>query len=516
MMRRRSIGLVAAAAATLGLAAVGGGPASAAPSSPTTTLGPAAIEAAAGPVRLQSEWLQHDGAWSGCTAAKGALHCYLPSDIRSAYGVDRLSEKGDGQTIVLVDSYGSPRAAEELQAFHDAFFPGEPQPDFEQVFPIGNPQEKGNPGARGQSGPGAAASWAGEAALDVQWAYAMAPHAHIVLLAVPPAETLGVQGFPTLFRAISEAVDTYPAGTVFSMSLGVAEPTFEGATAQQTARFDEVFQKGIAKGDSFFAASGDNGDRERLEAAEGRPDLLLPHGRLAELQPVRHLRGRHAAAVRLDVGPPQRRAVHVVRRLRQPAYFAATAGGHTDVVWNESWLPAATGGAPSAVYPRPSWQDGVASVIGGDHRGAPDLSWNAAVNGAVLVNLQSYLPAGSQGFYLIGGTSAATPQVAALSALANERRAAGPDAKAPLGNVAPRLYSLPSAAFTDVVPVHQGDAGVVSGDLTSNRLFSDNGDGNPVTPGPVDGYPTLAGYDLTTGLGTPWAPAYVAGLAAQP
>jgi hypothetical protein len=28
----------------------------------------------------------------------------------------------------------------------------------------------------------------------------------------------------------------------------------------------------------------------------------------------------------------------------------------------------------------------------------------------------------------------------------------------------------------------------------------------------VPGYPTTTGYDLTTGLGTPWAPAFVSGL----
>jgi subtilase family serine protease len=198
--------------------------------------------------------------WDRPPRCRGNLHCYTPSDIRQAYGVDQLPEMGEGQTIVLVDSYGSPRAAEELQVFHDRFFPNLPDPNFDQVFPLGNPQlENGNPNANGQSGPGSAAGWAVEAALDVQWAYAIAPKAHIVLLAVPPAETLGVQGFPNLFEAIDQAIDTYPAGTVFSMSLAAAEQTFGGAAAVQTTRFDQVFQKGIAKGDSFFGASGDFG-----------------------------------------------------------------------------------------------------------------------------------------------------------------------------------------------------------------------------------------------------------------
>jgi subtilase family serine protease len=141
------------------------------------------------------------------------------------------------------------------------------------------------------------------------------------------------------------------------------------------------------------------------------------------------------------------------------------------------------------------------------------VSWNAAVNGAVLVDLQSFLPSNQQGFYLVGGTSAATPQVAALTALANERRES--IAKAPLGNVGQRLYSLGGGAFADVLPVHQGAAGVISGDLDSNTIFVDNGNGNAVTVGSVPGWPTLAGWDMTTGFGTPWAPTYVAALTAS-
>jgi len=187
------------------------------------------------------------------------IHCYTAADIRTAYGVAGLTEKGDGQTIVLVDSYGSPTAAQDLQTFHDTFFPSEPAPNFTAVFPNGQLDYNNTAKGNGQSGPAAAANWAGEATLDIEWAYAIAPHAHIVLLAVPPAETEGVQGFPTLFKGISQEIDATPSGTVFSMSFGVTEQTFGGAAQVQTSKFDAVFQKGIAKGDSFFASSGDSG-----------------------------------------------------------------------------------------------------------------------------------------------------------------------------------------------------------------------------------------------------------------
>lgn len=66
-----------------------------------------------------------------------------------------------GQTIVLVDSYGSPTAASDLQHFHHTFFPDLPSPDFEQIFPDGNPQCSNTAHGSGLSGPNGAAGWSG-------------------------------------------------------------------------------------------------------------------------------------------------------------------------------------------------------------------------------------------------------------------------------------------------------------------------------------------------------------------
>jgi subtilase family serine protease len=507
-MRRIVIGFGALALSLGGLVSLSttSGVASAGPG-----LVPLTIQAPGGAVKLQADWLAkaRSGSPSGCAVAGGALHCYIASDIRQAYGVDQLPEKGEGQTIVLVDSYGSPQAADELQNFHDAFMPGEPQPNFDQVFPLGRPDYKKAAG-NGQSGPASAAGWAGEAALDVQWAYAIAPRAHIVLLAVPPAETLGVQGFPNLFKAMVWAVGNYPAGTIFSMSFGVSEPTFGGATAVQTAKFDQVFLAGIAKGDSFFAASGDDGRTGLSKQQKSTRDFNYPITGWPASSPYVVAVG----GTQLQYGWTWNPQSDVPFNPGfNGAYFASTTddAANTNVVWNESWLPAATGGGPSAIYARPAAQDPVAGAIGGNARGVPDLSWNAAVNGATLVYLESFLSPADQGFYLIGGTSAASPQAAALTALANQRRTSAN--KVPLGDVVSKLYTLPANAFKDVVPVHQGAAGVISGELKSNTMFADDGAGTIVV-GPIPGAATLPGYDMTTGLGTPWAPTYVGALAA--
>ncbi|HKT45474.1 MAG TPA: S53 family peptidase [Gaiellaceae bacterium] len=435
-------------------------------------------------------------------------HCYTPSEITAAYGVNALQSQGilgQGQTIVLVDSYGSPTAASDLQFFHDTFYPSLPSPSFSEIYPNGQP-DYSNVG-NGQSGSGGAATWSGEATLDVEWSYAIAPLAHIVLIAVPPAETEGVQGFPNLFKAISDEIDATPAGTVFSMSFGVTEQTFGGAAKQQTASFDAVFLKGIAKGDTFFASSGDDGSLGTAKQHRDTAFYSIPTDGWPASSPYVTAVG----GTQLQYGwtwAPTSDTPFNADGTENPAYFASTSGRNLNAVWNESWLPAASGGGPSAIYPRPSWQSGVAAVIGMNARGVPDLAWNAAVNGGALVYITAFPQIQRSGWHVYGGTSAASPQVAALTALAaQERKAAG---KPPLGNINPLLYAHPKW-FTDVKPVTEGAA--QSGQLVSNRDWDYNGDGSAVTQDAVTGWPTLTGYDMTTGLGTPYAPAYVSGLA---
>src|SRR5438270_3279231 len=136
----------------------------------------------------RSAFTSRKTASTDCTLPDGSLvdflHCYTPHDIRSFYGVDSVAPIGDspnygqGQTIVLVDSYGSPTAAGDLQHFHDTFFPSLPNPNFDEVFPQGKPDYHNIAKGNGLSGPSAAAGWSVEATLDIEWAYAIAPEAH--------------------------------------------------------------------------------------------------------------------------------------------------------------------------------------------------------------------------------------------------------------------------------------------------------------------------------------------------
>jgi subtilase family serine protease len=181
-----------------------------------------------------------------------------------------------------------------------------------------------------------------------------------------------------------------------------------------------------------------------------------------------------------------------------PDYWQWNTGGNQDVVWNEAFESIATGGGKSLIYPRPSWQGGVVPSAG-DHRLVPDVAWNAAVNGGVLV-YQSFFPNNERtGWHVYGGTSAASPQFGAFLALVNAKRAT------PIGFLNDKLYTGASGSLTDVGPVTEGTADV--GHLWDNQLWDIGADGAAVKD-PVAGFPTPGGYDMTTGWGVPNSSTY--------
>jgi len=333
---------------------------------------------------------------AACSFPDGSMdplfHCYNPAQIAAAYGVDTLHGEnlmGSGQTIVLVDAYGSPTAAADLQKFHDTFFGSLPSPNFTEIYPLGNPPFS-NTSDRGLSGPRAAALWSGEATLDIEWSYAMAPLAHIILVGVPPAETEGVQGLPTLFSAMQSLIDSLPHGTIFSQSFGLTEQTFGGAAASQTAKFDAVYQHGIANDDTFLASAGDFGTTNVSKLAKETVTYPFP----TVIWPTTSPWVTSAGGTQLQYGwawTPSSNVPFNADRSPNAAFWAWTpTANSTEAVWNEPGFQIATGGNPSAIYRSQTWQAAQASVIGRDARGVPDLAWNSAVNGGVLVWISAY------------------------------------------------------------------------------------------------------------------------------
>src|SRR5579864_4353683 len=158
--------------------------------------------------------------------------------MRNSYNLSSLISSGmdgTGQTIVLVDSFGSATIQNDLNVFDTAFglphMCGEPgvtctskTPTFSVLNVQGSPPAVPPPGSHG-TGQEAHNLWAGEVSLDVEWAHSIAPGANILLVTTPTAETLGVQGFPQMMNAEQFVIDHH-LGSVISQSFGAAEESF--------------------------------------------------------------------------------------------------------------------------------------------------------------------------------------------------------------------------------------------------------------------------------------------------
>src|SRR5262245_39334358 len=103
---------------------------------------------------------------SQCVAAVG-LACYTPQEIRKAYDIP-ASWDGAGETIAIVDAYGSPTVQSDLDTFSAVM--GIPSTTVHVYCPAGCPKTK-------TAHKGQPLNWAGETSLDVQWAHAIAPAA---------------------------------------------------------------------------------------------------------------------------------------------------------------------------------------------------------------------------------------------------------------------------------------------------------------------------------------------------
>jgi subtilase family serine protease len=157
-----------------------------------------------------------------------------------------------------------------------------------------------------------------------------------------------------------------------------------------------------------------------------------------------------------------------------------------DTVWNDGF--GASGGGYSAVFPRPLYQIGVAGVVG-HQRGTADISMTAAVNGGAWVYL-SFAGHDGPGWYIVGGTSEATPIMAGVVALADQQ------AGHRLGLINPALCAL--GALQQAGVPRTGIVSVTSG----NNTFAG-----------VTGFNAAPGYNLATGWGTIDAAKFVPALA---
>jgi subtilase family serine protease len=378
------------------------------------------------------------------------IACYRPRQYQTAYRLGQLYKQGldgSGKTIALVDSFGSPTIKADLATFDKDFNLPAP-PSFKVLRPDGavpafDPNNSTMVG------------WAEETSLDVEYAHAMAPGANIVLVETPVAETEGLAGIPQIVRAENSIINRH-IPDVISQSFGATEETFPSKQSilDQRSAFVNAKQHHV----TVLASSGDDGtsDGKSLDGS-----ILYTH--------------------RVNSWPS---SDPLVTSVGGTQLFLGPGGGRLqpDNVWNDTNFlgsPAAGGGGVSSAFSRPSYQNGVKNIVG-SRRGTPDVSLSAAVDGAALVYL-GFLGDAS-GYYLIGGTSEASPLFSGVVAIADQ--AAGHD----LGQINPQLYSLAAANAKGLVDITVGNNTVT---------FSQNG--KTYT---VPGYLAEPGYDLASGLGT--------------
>ena len=272
-------------------------------------------------------------------------------------------------------------------------------------------------------------AWELETAMDVEWAHALAPYANFVL--VEAANGLpNAAGVPTALLHAVGVASSLPGVSVVSMSWGVAEFPSE-------AQYDGAFS---TPGITYLAAAGDYGTPLWPAAA---PNVVAVGGTSLEPSSI-------------------------------PGIYTETGWGSGST----SFYLGGGGGGFSKYEPEPSYQAAgnfITSIPGNGMRETPDVSFDADPNTGELVYA---LP---NNWQVSGGTSAATPQWAALIALADQVRA-----------------NVGQPALTTA--------------QTQSALYREQADFYDVTSG-NNGQPAGTGYDLVAGLGTPQANLLVPDLA---
>jgi subtilase family serine protease len=430
--------------------------------------------------------------------------CFTPQSTRAAYNVLPLYAQGydgSGQTIAIIDSYGSDTMAHDLHVYDQAFglqpMCGEEgvtcaagMPKFSELHVQGSPATKAPPANSKGTGQEDKSAWALEVALDVETAHAMTPKANILLVTTPTAETLGVQGFPQMMNAEQYVVDHHLA-TVISQSFAAAEESFGSSASLEQLR--HAYKSAEENGVTVLGSSGDGGTANSMKSPVGGPNAspLIPHPTVVWPASDPLVTGVGGTYLCTDATATSAR---VLDNVSPPANCQGQS--EEEVGWIGS------GGGFSSVFTKPGYQNALpsGSTAIGTMRGVPDIGLQASSRTGALVYLSlppdglSGLICGSSpcstGWYDIGGTSLSCPQWAGLIAIADQIKGHG------LGLINPALYQL------------------ASNPATYAKYFFDVTTGNNQTVSSIPGYPATTGWDPVTGLGTPNAANLLPDLAA--
>jgi subtilase family serine protease len=390
------------------------------------------------PVRIQP------GIRAGKTTVTAPADGLTPAQVAAAYDLGPLTSAGitgAGQTIVIVDSFGSPTIAADLAHF-DSYFKIPAPPSFRVIQPAGKVPafHAGNSNRVG---------WAQETTLDVEWSHVMAPGASIVLVETPTSENEGTTGFPQIVTA-EKYVLRHKLGQVISQSFAATEQTFPSKASLLALR--GAYKLAATDHVTVLAATGDEG------ATSYRYNMQSLYTSRAVSWPA-------TDPLVTAVGGTQ---LHL---------RADGTRRSADVAWSDS------GGGRSIDFGRPAYQHSVRAVTG-SARGVPDISLDAACSSSVAIYGSFYGGPGQWG--PICGTSLATPLFAGIVALADQY--AGHGTAHGLGLINPAIYAIAARHWRGIVDIRKG---------SNSQTFSQGGKQHTVR-----GFSARVGYDLVSGVGT--------------
>jgi subtilase family serine protease len=294
----------------------------------------------------------------------------------------------------------------------------------------------------------------GEDELDAEAIHSMAPYAKIIFVHPSVPETIGMQGWPQIAQAIKTIADEHLAD-VITVSMGDGESDFAGDPTNPAA----TQQAAIRSLDPAFLDA----------AAQGVPVSFSSGDCGPTDPPVLSDTGQCTPTIGVTADHPGDNPWVTAVGGTIPNAGLATTGGRTapDGLWAaRNDHSDAEGAGVSTVYGQPWWQRGIPALKGVTGRAYPDISMDAD-----------------------DGTSQASPTWAGILALATQVK------HGDLGTVNPALAAMgPHGAAAGIVDVPAG---------YTNSAYG------------VTGYSTAAGYDIASGWGTIYAPAFVPALVRQ-
>jgi subtilase family serine protease len=361
---------------------------------------------------------------------------YGPGDVRAAYGLDGIygaGFMGEGETIVIVDAFGSATIAQDAAAFSSIY--GLPPIDLTIVKA---PGIVNNPA-------GTQLGWDGETTLDVEWAHAIAPKAKIALVLATDRSSLD--------EAINLAVVRHLGNTI---SNSWSSPEGFGNPAQLD-RVNRILQMAAARGIDVNFSSGDNGDDVALvgfktvEFPGSSPFATSVGGTSLAMDASRNVLFETGWGTNLT-----RIANAGDTPVDPPLHDAALGLG----------FQYGAGGGTSLIFPKPAFQSGLPGTM----RQVPDVAMLAdPYTGVEIIQTVN----GQLSVGVIGGTSLAAPLFSGVMALAAQKAGGG------LGQAAALVYTL-TGGIKDVQPVSSG--GNVAGSITDSNGTSPYSAGSLAAP----------------------------------